>query len=84
MNVVVTGANIGLGLELCKQLHARGENVYATCRSSSPELEAVGVAGVITGVDVTSADAADTLVSALKDVGPIDALVNNGKSKGKM
>ena len=78
MNVVVTGSNTGLGLELCKQLHARGDNVYATCRNSSPELEAVGVAKIITNIDVTSADAADALVSALKDVSTIDALINNG------
>lgn len=77
ITVVVTGANAGLGLELCKQLHARGDAVYATCRSSSPELDAVGVAKVITGIDVTSADAADALVTALKDV-PVDALINNG------
>ena len=80
MNVVVTGSNTGLGLELCKQFHARGDNVYATCRNSSPELEAVGVAKIITNIDVTSADAADTLVSALRDV-KIDALINNGRER---
>jgi NAD(P)-dependent dehydrogenase (short-subunit alcohol dehydrogenase family) len=40
---VVTGANRGIGLELCRQLKARGEDVFAACRTTSPELEALGV-----------------------------------------
>jgi predicted secreted protein len=55
--------------------------VYATCRSSSNELEALGVARVVTGVDVTSADAADKLVAALAGVA-IDSLINNGRLIG--
>ena len=52
-NVVITGCNSGLGLELCRQLTTRGDVVYAACRQSSPELDAVGVkGGIITGVDV--------------------------------
>ena len=52
-NVVITGCNSGLGLELCRQLPARGDVVYAACRQSSPERDAVGVkGGIITGVDV--------------------------------
>jgi NADPH:quinone reductase-like Zn-dependent oxidoreductase len=83
LTVVVTGANTGLGLELCTQLHARGDAVYATCRASSKELDALGVAKVITGIDVTSTDAADKLVAALKDVS-IDCLINNGRGGGSL
>ncbi len=32
MNAIVTGANRGIGLEMTKQLSARGEEVWATCR----------------------------------------------------
>ena len=77
LHVVVTGANAGLGLELCRQLTARGDAVYAACRTSSPDLDAVGVAKVITGVDVTSDAGADVLVAALQGI-TVDALVNNG------
>ncbi len=38
--ILITGANRGLGLELCKQYLADGEQVIATCRSpeNAPEL----------------------------------------------
>lgn len=48
---VVTGANRGIGLALVRQLVARGAGVVAICRSSSPELEALGVR-VESGFDV--------------------------------
>ena len=80
--VVITGASSGIGLELCKQLTARGDVVYATCRNSNADLEAVGVTGgVVAGIDVTSAECAAKLRAALKDVS-IDVLINNAGSMG--
>mmetsp|Transcript_7596 Transcript_7596/g.19337 ORF Transcript_7596/g.19337 Transcript_7596/m.19337 type:complete len:248 (+) Transcript_7596:175-918(+) len=83
MNVVVTGGNSGLGLELCKQLHARGDDVavFATCRTSSPELDAVGIAKVITGIDVTDAGAGDAIAAALDGV-IVHCLINNAGGLG--
>jgi NAD(P)-dependent dehydrogenase (short-subunit alcohol dehydrogenase family) len=49
---VVTGANRGIGLELVRQLKARGADVVGVCRARSPELEALGVR-VECGIDVT-------------------------------
>jgi NAD(P)-dependent dehydrogenase (short-subunit alcohol dehydrogenase family) len=49
---LVVGANRGIGLELARQLGARGFRVVAACRKSSPELEATG-AEVHGGIDVT-------------------------------
>ena len=40
---LITGSNRGIGLELCKQIHKRGDNVIATCRKPSKELRDLGV-----------------------------------------
>ncbi len=55
-NVLVTGANRGIGLALVQHLRARGDNVIAACRHDSPALLATG-ARVETGVDVSDAAA---------------------------
>jgi NAD(P)-dependent dehydrogenase (short-subunit alcohol dehydrogenase family) len=52
-NVVIVGANRGIGLELVRCYKNRGEHVIAICRKSSEELRATG-AEVIEGVDVTN------------------------------
>lgn len=72
---VVTGANRGIGLEMCRQLKARGEGVFAACRTTSPELDALGVT-VVPGVEMTSDDGAAKIAKALGDE-RIDVLLNN-------
>jgi NAD(P)-dependent dehydrogenase (short-subunit alcohol dehydrogenase family) len=74
-SIVVTGANRGIGLELCRQLHARGGAVVAVCRESSAQLGALGVR-VESGLDVASDDVASALNERLGDV-PVDLLINN-------
>jgi len=76
---LVTGSNRGIGYEYCKQLHERGDEVIATCRSSSAELDALGERSgvrVITGVDVSNDEAIASLLSTLNGA-PIDVLINN-------
>ena len=53
---LVTGANRGIGLALCRRLKEGGRDVIGVCRKSSPALDALGVR-VEAGVDVTSDDA---------------------------
>jgi NAD(P)-dependent dehydrogenase (short-subunit alcohol dehydrogenase family) len=72
---VVTGANRGIGLELVRQLAARGEEVIAACRSRSAELDAVGVR-VEVGVDVGDDASVEAFAQRLGDVS-IDVLINN-------
>ena len=73
--VLITGCNRGIGLELCRQFHARGDNVIAVCRTASDELAALGVR-TIDGVDVTDDAGVLKLTAALGDE-VIDVLVNN-------
>lgn len=72
---LITGCNRGIGLELARRLAERGETVIGACRSSSDELEALGVR-VIDGIDVATHDGVTRLAEALGDT-PVDVLINN-------
>jgi NAD(P)-dependent dehydrogenase (short-subunit alcohol dehydrogenase family) len=72
---LVTGANRGIGLAICTQLHERGDEVVAVCRTPSPELSALGIE-IIDGIDVSDDASILTLPSRI-DNRPIDVLVNN-------
>ena len=72
---LITGANRGIGLELVRQLNARGEDVIATCRSASSELSALSVR-VETGIDITSGDSVNKLRENLNDI-EVDVLIQN-------
>ena len=73
--VLVTGANRGIGLEICRQLAARGDEPVAVCRESNSALDALNIS-VIEGIDVTVADAASALSSSLAGL-PLDWVINN-------
>ena len=72
---LITGANRGIGLELVRQLKDRGEDVIATCRSTSSELNSLSVR-VETGIDITSGDSVIKLRENLNDT-KIDVLIQN-------
>ena len=73
--VLITGCNRGIGLELARQLHARGDDVIGVCRSASDELRAVGIR-IIEGIDVSDAASVARLKAELGDTS-LDALINN-------
>jgi NAD(P)-dependent dehydrogenase (short-subunit alcohol dehydrogenase family) len=73
---LVTGANRGIGLALCRQLATRGDRVIAVCRTPSPELQRLARVEVESGVDVTSDDAWARLGARLSGT-RIDLLIAN-------
>ena len=72
---LITGTNKGIGLQLCTQLNARGDDVIAICRTPSPELSELGVR-IIDGIDVSNAESIDRLKSELAGQ-QLDVLINN-------
>ena len=73
--VLITGANRGIGLELARIAHERGDRVFAACREPSPALTELGVE-VLAGVDVTDSASLARLDAELGDA-QLDVLVNN-------
>jgi NAD(P)-dependent dehydrogenase (short-subunit alcohol dehydrogenase family) len=73
--VLITGASRGIGLELCRQLRARGDTVIAACRTASAELRALDVR-VEEGIDVAGDDGPQRLASRLTGTA-LGLLVNN-------
>lgn len=77
-NVVITGANRGIGFELAKLYALKGYAVTAICRETSVELEDIADQ-VISGIDLTATkaiEAASSLVEQLIE-GDVDILINN-------
>lgn len=74
-NILVTGCNRGIGLQLAKQLKERGANVIGVCRKPSTELGELGV-NIIADIDVAEAEDVSRLCTEIGDT-PIDVLINN-------
>ncbi len=80
-NILITGANRGLGLEFTRQYAAEGWHIIACCRSpeSADELNTLAAGNsniIIEKLDVADFAAIDQLGVKYKDT-PIDILLNN-------
>ena len=75
--VLVTGANRGIGLEYCRQLSVRGDDVIAVCREAGPELESLGIR-IEAGIELTDSSAIDELMSRLLHQSLDGAILNAG------
>jgi len=73
--VLVTGAARGLGLGLVEAFCERGDEVVATCRQPSPELEATA-AEIVSGIDLAEREATERLAAALGGT-PLEIVVCN-------
>src|SRR4029453_15271095 len=70
--VLITGANRGLGLEFVRQYKNEGWEVLATARETSPELAALDVP--VVPLDMRDLDAVESFG---KSVGSLDLLIAN-------
>lgn len=73
-NVLIVGGNRGIGLELCRQMSARGDRVFATTREPAAALEDLEL-DIISGVDVGDDSSVARLAEALAGV-RLDVLIH--------
>jgi NAD(P)-dependent dehydrogenase (short-subunit alcohol dehydrogenase family) len=73
--ILITGANRGIGLELCRQLADRGDEVIAVCREAGKQLSALNLR-VIEGVDVSNTESVRGLQNQA-GIDGLDWLINN-------
>lgn len=87
-NILVTGANRGIGLEFARQYGEEGVRVFATCRDPAKAHELNEIAerskGHVTvhALDVSNNELVSRLANELKDP-PIDILINNAGVAGR-
>lgn len=80
--LLITGANRGIGLELCRQYANVGWNIYATCRDPRKAKDLNSLAAdhqdliSVHALEVTNKEQMDSLKKELKGK-PIDILLNN-------
>lgn len=72
---VITGANRGIGLELCRHLKNQNYKVIGVCREKTPELNSLDIS-IIESIDLTKSECLTRLASLIEDK-TIDVLINN-------
>ena len=72
---LVTGSNRGIGLELCKQIYEKGNEVIATCRKASKELIDLGVK-IEENVEISSNQSIINLKKKLTGIS-LDCIIHN-------
>lgn len=75
-NILITGSNRGIGLELTKQFLTKGDQVFALCRKSSSDLVLIKPTRILEGVDVLDSNSIRDVSTKLLGT-KIDILINN-------
>lgn len=77
-NIVITGANRGIGLALAQRFAEQGDSVTAICRSTSDAIEDIADQ-VISGIDLTDEELIPGVCSLVDQLteGRVDCLINN-------
>jgi NAD(P)-dependent dehydrogenase (short-subunit alcohol dehydrogenase family) len=75
-NILITGANRGIGYALSKNYAEQGDKVFAVCRTSTQALRDLLGITVIDGIDVTDDQKLDVLKNILDNIN-LDIIINN-------
>ena len=75
-NILITGANRGIGYALSKNYVEQGDKVFAVCRKSTQALRDLSGITVIDGIDVTDDQKLDVLKNILDNIN-LDIIINN-------
>ncbi len=75
-NILITGANRGVGIALARGYCNRGDHVYGVCRQSSDELSRLVNVSIIEGIDITNELDISNLKASLNNI-QLDILINN-------
>lgn len=78
--VIVTGGASGIGAGIARRLHERAHTTVCVADGDSESLKRIGAEltrAQIRHVDVTNWEAMDGLVSAMSELGPLEAVVAN-------
>lgn len=81
MRAVITGANRGIGLELARQLIARGTEVVGGVRDLAQADELRGLGARVIALDVADGASVGAFARELADV-PVDLVINNAGVTG--
>ncbi len=73
--VVVTGANKGIGLALCRAFHARGDEVMGVCRQGNAALR-MAATSVVEHIELEDEQCGERLSNALGDAS-VDLMIHN-------
>lgn len=83
MNILITGASRGIGLELCRQALAKGHTVIAVVRTANPDSELgrlkeqSGDKLQIINADMSDFSAPQAVLQQLEGLSSVDVLINN-------
>jgi len=76
-NVVITGANRGLGLELARHFAKQGDRVWGTARNPTEAEDLRRFADAVVPLDAASDASIAYLPTTLDGIGRVDILINN-------